>query len=62
MLEQNKLKDLNDDLYKAINKILIAHRNTKLFMFLCSGPFAIMLWLIKFSLKLTIVAVFHKKH
>eukprot|EP00349_Pseudokeronopsis_sp_Brazil_P010099 CAMPEP_0202978984 /NCGR_PEP_ID=MMETSP1396-20130829/85260_1 /ASSEMBLY_ACC=CAM_ASM_000872 /TAXON_ID= /ORGANISM="Pseudokeronopsis sp., Strain Brazil" /LENGTH=180 /DNA_ID=CAMNT_0049718207 /DNA_START=403 /DNA_END=946 /DNA_ORIENTATION=- len=42
---QNKVFD------RAINKILIAHRNTKLFLFLMSGPFYIILTLIKYSIK-----------
>lgn len=32
-------KDQEKVLHKALDKILIAHRNTKLFLFMMTGPF-----------------------
>ncbi len=47
--EQNKMID------RSIDKILIAHRNTKLFLFMMSGPFFITMTIIKYSIKAFII-------
>ena len=39
---------------------MIAHRNTKLFLFLMSGPFLIMFTLVKYALKVLILYIIYK--
>ncbi len=53
--------DLKKQLMDAVDRILIAHRNTKLFLFLMSGPFFLFFSLIKYSLKITIMYFLYKK-
>lgn len=47
--------DLRKTLYRSIDKIMIAHRNTKLFMLMMSGPFLITITLIKYLIKLAVL-------
>lgn len=61
------VKDLVDDadakeqLNEAVDRILIAHRNTKLFLFLMSGPFFLGLSAIKYAIKIGLFYFFFKK-
>lgn len=61
------VKDLVDDadakeqLNEAVDRILIAHRNTKLFLFLMSGPFFLGLSAIKYAIKISLFYFFFKK-
>ena len=43
-----------DQLNMAVDRILVAHRNTKLFLFFLSGPFFIMFSIVKYAIKLSI--------
>ena len=53
-------KQLRVDLRRSIEKILIYHRYTKLFLFLMSGPFLIFLLGFKYNLKVLIVYFLYK--
>lgn len=53
--------DCKEQLNEAVDKILLAHRNTKLFFVLMSGPFFMILSLIKYSIKLAIFYYMYKK-
>lgn len=46
---------------RSIDKILIAHRNSKLFLFMMSGPFYLLLTIVKYSLKVMIIYYLYKK-
>jgi len=39
---------------------MIAHRNTKLFLFLMSGPFLIMMLFVKYTFKILILYLLYK--
>ena len=54
-------QDLKEQLNEAVDKILLAHRNTKLFFVLMSGPFFLVVSLIKYSIKLAIFYYMFKK-
>jgi hypothetical protein len=43
-----------EQLNKAVDRILVAHRNTKLFLFFLSGPFFIMFSIVKYAVKFSI--------
>ena len=61
---ENFIKDNLDDkeqLDKSLDRILIAHRNTKLFLFLLSGPFFIIFSLIKYGIKFCLIYFIFKK-
>ena len=53
--------DCKEQLNESIDKILLTHRNTKLFFVLMSGPFFIILSLVKYSIKLAIFYFFFMK-
>lgn len=53
--------DIKDQLKKSVDRILATHRNTKLFLFLMSGPFFVLISLIKYSLKVAIMYYVYKK-
>lgn len=58
---QEKTDEQRDKaLQLSIDKIMIAHRNTKLFLFLMSGPFLIMFTLFKYILKILILYIIYK--
>lgn len=49
-------------LHDAVDRILVAHRNTKIFMFICSGPFLVLYMLAKLAIKLSIIYFFYESH
>jgi len=53
--EQDKL------LNKAIDRIMLTHRNTKLFLFFMSGPCLLLLMTIKYSIKFILIYFLYKK-
>lgn len=54
--EQNKL------LNKALDKILVTHRNSRLFLLMITGPFFIAFSCVKYAIKLLILAYIYKKN
>lgn len=71
MKDEKKLKVINQlldqteeqqakSLFRSIDKIMIAHRNTKLFMLLMSGPFLFFILLLKYSAKVLILYLIYK--
>ena len=54
-LVESDLKKQEALIFAATDRILYTHRNLKLFMFLTSGPFFIVLFLLKGSLKLSLL-------
>ena len=46
----------------ALDKILVRHRNTKVFLFMLSGPFFITFMVIKYSIKIIILTYLHRMH
>jgi hypothetical protein len=63
---ENFLRDKTDEqrdkaLQRSLEKIMIAHRNTKLFLFLMSGPFLAILLLLKYTFKILILYLLYKR-
>lgn len=54
-------KELKYKLYRAVDKILLAHKNSKIFLLLMSGPVLITLYIIKYALKLLVIYYLFKK-
>ena len=46
---------------KAIDKILLAHRNSKIFLFLMTGPFLVALTAIKYTIKALVLYYLYLK-
>lgn len=44
-------KDVSKELDQAVDKILISHRNTKIFLFMMTGPFLVIFQLTKYIIK-----------
>jgi hypothetical protein len=52
--------ELTKKLHRSIDKILLAHRNSKIFLILMSGPFLIAFYVFKYALKILIFYYFLK--
>ena len=48
------------EMQRSIEKIMIAHRNTKLFFIIMSGPFLAGLLLFKYTMKVLILYLLYK--
>ena len=53
-------KDLRKRLQRSVEKIMIPHRNTKLFLFIMSGPFLMIMLLIKYAFKVLVLYILYK--
>lgn len=61
-LKENSSGEKRDkSLHRSLEKIMIAHRNTKLFFVLMSGPFLALMLFLKYSLKILILYILYKK-
>ena len=61
-LKENPSGEKRDKaLHRSLEKIMIAHRNTKLFFVLMSGPFLCFMLLAKWSFKLLILYILYKQ-
>ena len=49
-------------LFDATDRILYAHRNLKLFMFLTSGKFFILLTVVKYTIKFSVLYFLYNKN
>lgn len=58
---KTKPDERKKDFYKSLDKIKIAHRNTKLFLFMMSGPFLLLLLGFKYAFKLFVLYFIFKK-
>lgn len=54
-LIENDRKEQERLIFDATDRILIAHRNLKMFLFLTSGPFFALLFLFKYTLKFSVL-------
>jgi Fe2+ transport system protein B len=54
-------KNDKEQLSSSLDRILITHRNTKLFLFMMSGPFFVMFSLLKYFIKFFIFYKLFKK-
>ena len=61
LVQESAIKEQVDDLHKAVDRVLITHRNSKLFLVLMSGPFCMLLMGLKYSCKLALLYLFYKK-
>lgn len=59
LIEQKNFREL---LNRSVDKILLAHRNTKLFLFMMTGPFLILMQTIKYSIKGLVFLYLYRKH
>lgn len=59
-LEDKDDQERDRALQQALDKIMIAHRNTKLFLFLMSGPFLITMLLVKYTFKILILYLLYR--
>lgn len=59
----SKLSDdkLTKKLHRSIDKILLAHRNSKMLLILISGPFLVALYVVKYAIKILILYIIYKK-
>ena len=55
-------EDMQKKLHRAIDKILLTHKNSKIFLLLLSGPFLFGLYTFKYAIKiLVLIFIFKKK-
>jgi len=60
-LSKQDHENLNQKLTRAVDKILLAHRNSKIFLVLMSGPFLISFYIFKYMLKIILIYYIFKK-
>ena len=60
-LIQNDLKKQEEMIFDATDRILLAHRNLKLCLFLTSGPFFAVLFLFKYTIKFGVLYFLYNK-
>jgi hypothetical protein len=63
----DKISKLSDDdmmkkLHRAIDKILLTHKNSRIFLLLMSGPFLIALYIVKYAIKILILYFLFKRN
>jgi hypothetical protein len=58
MSEDSLVKKCN----RSIDKILLAHRNSRILLMLISGPFLFALYVVKYSIKILILYILYKKN
>jgi len=61
LVDHNAVEAQNKILNKAVDRILLTHRNTGIFLLFMSGPFLFFLMLIKYSIKLFVLMFLVKK-
>lgn len=63
IIEESKgdIEKQNKEFYKAVDKIQIAHRNTKAFLFLMSWQFFLAYFIVKKSMQLLFMYFMYKK-
>lgn len=49
-------------LNKSLDKILVRHRNTKIFLFMLSGPFFLVFMFAKYTIKIIVLLYLHRMH
>uniref|UniRef100_A0A7S3FU63 Uncharacterized protein n=1 Tax=Strombidium rassoulzadegani TaxID=1082188 RepID=A0A7S3FU63_9SPIT len=59
---EKSVEDQRKIMNMSVEKILVAHRNTRLFLFMMSGPFFLLFTGFKSALKLTVLAYIYKKN
>ena len=62
LMAENDLEKQESILHNATDRILLAHRNLKLMLFMTSGPFFIILFFIKYSIKFGVLYFLYKKN
>ena len=58
---ENDLKKQEKMIYGATDRILYAHRNLKLMMFLTTGPFFFLLFCVKYTIKFSVLYFLYNK-
>ena len=56
-----EVEDQNRLFNKALERILIVHRNTRLFLIMMSGPFLVLITLIRYTIKFSIIYYLYKR-
>ena len=60
-LTENSREKQEKLVFDATDRILYAHRNLKLFMFLTSGPFFFLLFVVKYTIKFSVLYFLYNK-
>ena len=58
LIREKNLKELLD---RAVDKILLTHRNTKIFLFMMTGPFLILFQTVKYLIKAGVFFYLYRK-
>ena len=57
---QDKFGEQNKQLNKSLDKILATHRNSKIFLFMLTGPFFAIFTAVKYTIKLMVLMYIYK--
>ena len=61
MLKANSVEESTNILNKSLDKILATHRNTRMFLFMLTGPFFLFFMVFKYSMKAIIITYLWRK-
>jgi hypothetical protein len=61
LLAENKLEKQNKILNTSLDKVLATHRNTRLFLFMLTGPFFAFFMVFKYTIKAILLIYLYKK-
>jgi hypothetical protein len=58
-LRDNNVEKQNNILNKAVDKILARHRNSRVYLFMLTGPFFMLYILVKYSIKVILITYYY---
>lgn len=61
LLKDGDNDDVKKQLDSGVDRILVMHRNTKLFLFMMTGPFLVLFQTVKYIIKYGTLYYFYKK-
>ena len=61
IVQKNDIEGQNKIVNRSLDKILIAHRNSKLFLFMMTGPFFILFKIVWYIIKFGVLFLLIKK-
>lgn len=61
ILKNNNVEKQHKILNQAVDKILARHRNSRIFLFMLTGPFFMLYILVKYSIKMILIMYYYNK-
>lgn len=62
LISQNSIEKRQKILHQSVDKILVRHRNTRIFLFMLTGPFFLFFMVFKYSIKIILLTYLYRKN